>query len=92
MRNSSTAWRRRESRPSPLPDDVDRVALITALQSLPRAQRVAIVLFHFADLPVAQVAEETGASVAAVKQQLVRGRASMALMLADGSGTEGVSG
>ena len=40
-------------------------------------------MFHFADLTVAQVAEETGASVAAVKQQLVRGRAAMASILAD---------
>jgi RNA polymerase sigma-70 factor (ECF subfamily) len=59
------------------------VALIAALAMLPQAQRVSIVLHHLADLSVAQVAEETGASVSAVKQQLVRGRAALAGMLAD---------
>jgi RNA polymerase sigma-70 factor (ECF subfamily) len=63
--------------------DPDHVALIAALATLPRAQRVSIVLHHLADLSVAQVAEETGASVSAVKQQLVRGRAALAGMLAD---------
>jgi DNA-directed RNA polymerase specialized sigma24 family protein len=40
-------------------------------------------LHHLADLPVELVAEETGASVSAVKQQLVRGRAGLAVLLAD---------
>ena len=42
---------------------------------------MSIVLHHLADLSVAQVAEETGASVSAVKQQLVRGRAALAGLL-----------
>ena len=45
---------------------------------------MAIVLHHLADLPVAQVAQESGLSVSAVKQQLVRGRAALADSLADG--------
>jgi len=89
MRNSSAAWLRRESGRATPPAvnavDAEGVALITALKALPLAQRTAIVLFHFADLPVARVAEETGSSVAAVKQQLVRGRASMAQLLASES-------
>ena len=48
------------------------VALVSALASLPAEQRVAIVLHHLAPLPAAQVAEETGASVSAAEQQLVR--------------------
>ena len=83
MRNAGGAWRR-HGPPVGQPElDPDHVALIAALATLPRAQRVSIVLHHLADLSVAQVAEETGASVSAVKQQLVRGRAALAGMLAD---------
>ncbi len=83
MRNAGVAWRR-HGPPVGKPElDPDHVALIAALAMLPRAQRVSIVLHHLADLSVAQVAEETGASVSAVKQQLVRGRAALAGMLAE---------
>ena len=41
------------------------------------------ILHHLADLPVEQVAEETGSSVSAVKKRLARGRAALALLLAD---------
>jgi RNA polymerase sigma-70 factor (ECF subfamily) len=81
MRNAGVAWRR-YGPPVGQPElDPDHVALIAALAMLPQAQRVSIVLHHLADLPVAQVAEETGASVSAVKQQLVRGRAALAGLL-----------
>lgn len=84
IRNATVAWRR-HGPPAELPEfDADHVALITALARLPDRQRVAIVLHHLADLPVAQVAQETGVSVSAVKQQLVRGRAALAQSLADG--------
>ena len=83
VRNAGVAWRR-HGPPVGQPElDPDHVALIAALAMLPQAQRVSIVLHHLADLPVAQVAEETGASVSAVKQQLVRGRAALAGMLAE---------
>ena len=81
MRNAAVAWRR-YGPPAGQPElDPDHVALIAALAKLPRAQRVSIGLHHLADLPVEQVAEETGASVSAVKQQLVRGRAALAALL-----------
>ena len=84
LRNATMAWRR-HGPPTELPElDPDHVALIGALATLPEAQRVAIVLHHLADLPVAQVAQETGVSASAVKQQLVRGRAALAQSLADG--------
>jgi RNA polymerase sigma-70 factor, ECF subfamily len=83
MRNASVAWRR-HGPPVEQPElDPGHVALIAALAMLPRAQRVSIVLHHLADLSVAEVAEETGASVSAVKQQLVRGRAALAGLLAE---------
>ena len=83
LRNASTAWLRRGPTPDTPALDPERVALMTALGQLPPAQRVAIVLHHLADLPVEQVAQETGATVSAVKQRLVRGRAELAVLLAD---------
>ncbi|MGS0684330.1 sigma factor-like helix-turn-helix DNA-binding protein [Nakamurella sp. GG22] len=53
----------------------DHAALMTARQALPPAQRVPIVFHHLADLPMAQVEAETGASQGRFKQHLFRGRA-----------------
>jgi RNA polymerase sigma-70 factor (ECF subfamily) len=85
IRNATVAWRRHGPATEPPELGADHVVLIAALAALPEAQRVAIVLHHLADLPVAQVAQETGLSVSAVKQQLVRGRAALADSLTDGA-------
>lgn len=61
--------------------DPDRVALVAALQQLPADQRRALVLHHLCDLPVAQVAVETGAPVGTVKARLSRGRAALHALL-----------
>ena len=83
MRNASTAWRRRGS-VEVVPDlDPGHLALIGALGQLPPKQRVAIVLHHLVDLPVEQVAAETGSSVSAVKKQLTRGRSALSVLLGD---------
>jgi RNA polymerase sigma-70 factor, ECF subfamily len=87
-------WRRvRLSRRSPdravaaptyaAPADETHVALVEALKQLPEAQRRAIVLHHLADLPVQQVAAEVGAPEGTVKARLSRGRAALAVLLAD---------
>jgi RNA polymerase sigma-70 factor (ECF subfamily) len=69
---------RRERRlPEParqLPPEDGLGALVPALRQLSPAQRAAIVLHYEADLPVRQVARQMGASVAAVKVHLFRGR------------------
>lgn len=49
-------------------------ALVPALRELSPAQRAAIVLHYEADLPVREVAEHMGTSVAAVKVHLFRAR------------------
>lgn len=67
----------------PLEPDVTHVALAHALRQLPADQRRAIVLHHLADLPVAEVAAEVGAPVGTVKARLSRGRAALAVLLAD---------
>lgn len=61
----------------------DHVALVTALQRLPRDVRATVVLHHIADLPVAEVARALGCSVEAVKTRLVRGRRALAGHLDD---------
>lgn len=63
--------------------DPDHVALVAALRRLPEAQRQALVLHHVADLPVRQVAAETGVPEGTVKARLSRGRAALAALLAD---------
>ena len=83
VRNASTAWVRRGQSPAVAEVDPAYVALIAALKKLPHQQRAVIVLHHLVDLPVAQVAAETGASVAAVKQQLARGRSALGVLLTE---------
>jgi RNA polymerase sigma factor (sigma-70 family) len=78
----------RSGRVDRTPDDVpgisaDRIALVAALQRLPRGTREALVLHHLADLPVTEVAAQLQVSVSAVKTRLVRGRAALAELLAD---------
>ena len=61
----------------------DHLALMAALRQLPAAQREAIALHHLADLPVADVARETGVPEGTVKARLSRGRAALAPLLGD---------
>lgn len=61
----------------------ERVALVTALRRLPANQRKAIVLHYLADLPVAEVARELNTPEGTVKSWLHRGRAALAVTLAD---------
>jgi RNA polymerase sigma-70 factor (ECF subfamily) len=81
-RNRLAAYRRMGaplSQPGPGPEVV---ALVAALAELPPAQRVTIVLHHLVDLPVAEVARETGVPVGTVKARLSRGRRALAELLA----------
>ncbi|MCX4390200.1 sigma-70 family RNA polymerase sigma factor [Micromonospora peucetia] len=61
----------------------DHVALVAALQRLPRPAREAVVLYHIADLSVVDVAAALGCSVEAVKTRLVRARRALAADLDD---------
>lgn len=74
----------REQPPESPPElSPDRVALMTALRALPRAQREAIALHHLADLPVGEVAETLGVSPNTIKSRLRRGRAALAESLGE---------
>ncbi len=63
--------------------DDDRLVLVAALRQLPAAQREAIALHYLADLPIHEVAAATGAHAGSVKARLSRGRAALAVLLAD---------
>jgi RNA polymerase sigma-70 factor, ECF subfamily len=56
-------------------DQADRRALVEqALQQLPAAQRVPLVLFHFEDLAYEEIAAKLGVSLGKVKTDIFRGR------------------
>lgn len=61
----------------------DRVALIAALRELGEEQRTAVVLHHLMDLPVEEVARETGVSNAAVRTRLSRARKALGYRLTE---------
>ena len=67
------------------PPSESHVAVVAALRRLPEAQRRALVLHHIADLPVHEVARETGVPEGTVKARLSRGRAAMAQLLTEGA-------
>lgn len=67
------------------PPGETHVAVVRALRELPEAQRRALVLHHIADLPVHEVARETGVPEGTVKARLSRGRAALAALLTEGA-------
>lgn len=73
---------------APAPSEA-HVALVAALEQLPEAQRRALVLHHIADLPVRDVARETGVPEGTVKARLSRGRAALAALLSEDPGYPG---
>jgi RNA polymerase sigma-70 factor (ECF subfamily) len=78
--------RRRRTDLAPPPDagadDHDaRLALLAALKRLPFAQREALALHYFADLPVEEIALRVGSPTGTVKARLSRGRDALAKLL-----------
>jgi RNA polymerase sigma-70 factor (ECF subfamily) len=63
------------------PTDDRRELLEVAIQKLPDAQRVPLVLFHFQDLSYDEIADKLGISLAKVKTDIHRGRASLRKIL-----------
>ena len=57
--------------------EVERSAFVSALWTLPAAQREVVVLRYFADLPETQVASATGISEAAVRSQTAAAMSSL---------------
>lgn len=69
--------------PTAAPPDELSVALVTALRTLPEAQRRAIVLHHLGGFAVREVADVEGVPDGTIKARLSRGRAALALLLTD---------
>ncbi|MGK5682996.1 sigma factor-like helix-turn-helix DNA-binding protein [Actinoplanes sp. URMC 104] len=80
-RNRFRAHLRHGAGPDVAPPHPDTVALIAALKQLSVGERQAITLHHLMDLPVAEVAEQTGVPVNTVKTRLARGRRALAGLL-----------
>jgi RNA polymerase sigma-70 factor (ECF subfamily) len=59
------------------------VVLTQALATLPERHRRAVVLFHLADLSIAEIAEQEGVAEGTVKAWLHRGRAALAVQLSE---------
>jgi RNA polymerase sigma-70 factor, ECF subfamily len=91
-RANSAAAHKRHGVTLDVPDlSPDYVAIIAALRKINAGQRQAIVLYHLVGLSVVEIANETGASTAAVKARLARGRAALQEHLAElpmSSGTQ----
>jgi RNA polymerase sigma-70 factor (ECF subfamily) len=102
MRLAVSTWRRTKGRlraqfrhgpQTDVPElSGDRVALVAALRELTPDQRQAVVLHHLLDLPVEQVARETGASNGAVRTRLSRARKILGERLAESDPTFIVEG
>ncbi len=63
------------------PDLADVLSVREAVQSLPDRLRMAVLLYYYADLTVAQVARQLGKSEGAVKRDLYDARATLARTL-----------
>jgi RNA polymerase sigma-70 factor, ECF subfamily len=90
-RQAISRWRRlrtasnflaksRAPEPTAAPDETS-VALVTALKTLPEAQRRAVVLHHLGDLPISEIAAIERCAVGTVKARLSRGRVALAAAL-----------
>jgi RNA polymerase sigma-70 factor (ECF subfamily) len=79
--------RRADDRPSDgTIEHTDRYAdpdLLAALRRLPEAQRAAVVLFYYADLPIRDIASRLGSNQLAVRANLSRGRRRLQQLLED---------
>jgi len=70
-----------EELPAPAPPQADMEALLSALQTLPRAQRELLVLLRERDWSYAELASITGSSVSSVKSRLFRARVELKHLL-----------
>jgi len=60
--------------------------LLAALRQLPDAQRAAVILFYYADLPIRDIAARLGTNRLAVRANLSRGRGRLRQLLGDHDG------
>lgn len=83
------ARRSRDLRPNDSIEHVDQYGdpdLLVALRQLPDAQRAAVILFYYADLPIRDIAIRLGSNSLAVRANLSRGRGRLRQLLGDHDG------
>jgi RNA polymerase sigma-70 factor, ECF subfamily len=71
------------------PGELDRYPdpdLLPALRGLPEAQRAAVILFYYTDLPIRDIATRLGTNSLAVRANLSRGRRRLRDLLGDHDG------
>jgi RNA polymerase sigma-70 factor (ECF subfamily) len=71
------------------PGHLDRYGdpdLLAALRRLPDGQRAAVILFYYADMPIAEIASRLGSNQLAVRANLSRGRRRLRQLLGDDDG------
>lgn len=73
-------------RPATVSDAYQDTDLLRALSELPDAQRAAVVLFYYADLPIRDIAHRLGSNSLAVRANLSRGRQRLRRLLGDEHG------
>lgn len=71
------------------PGEDRREIVERALERLPEAQRVPIVLFHFEDMSYDDIAQHLGVSLSKVKTDIARGRDRLRIVLQTSLGMEG---
>jgi RNA polymerase sigma-70 factor (ECF subfamily) len=80
----SAAWQRAVRDPSDMAENRDlRIVLEGALARLPPDQRAAVIAVDVEGLPVEEAAKALGIPVGTVKSRCARGRAKLAVLLAD---------
>src|SRR5438034_7966572 len=60
--------------------------LLAALRQLPDAQRAAVILFYYADLPIREISARLGSNSLAIRANLSRGRGRLRQLLGDPNG------
>lgn len=78
-------WLAARARLTPAPPTLgpspDRVAVATALQQIPEAQRLVVIMHYLYGLPLAEIASQVGAPVGTVKVRLFRARSALVCLL-----------
>ena len=67
-------------------DRYSDLIFLAALRQLPDAQRAAVVLFYYADLPIREIAARLGSNSLAIRANLSRGRGRLRQILGDRNG------
>jgi RNA polymerase sigma-70 factor (ECF subfamily) len=80
-RNRFRAYRRHGPERDVRPPDETSVAVRAALRELPDDQRLVVTLHYLLDLPVADIARQTGVPLNTVKTRLSRGRQRLARLM-----------